>query len=68
MKTVPVSTTAILGLIEGYSQPRRRLVFAQVRDRLPRPVNKPHTFVLLLIEHQGSECLVVDGAADESGG
>ena len=28
--------------IEGYSQPRRPLVFAQVRDRLPRPVNKPH--------------------------
>ena len=27
---------------EGYSQPRRPLVFAQVRDRLPRPVNKPH--------------------------
>ena len=26
---------------EGYSQPRRPLVFAQVRDRLPRPVNKP---------------------------
>ena len=27
--------------LEGYSQPRRPLVFAQVRDRLPRPVNKP---------------------------
>ena len=26
---------------EGYSQPRRPLVFVRVRDRLPRPVNKP---------------------------
>ena len=29
---------------------------------------RAHTFVLLLIEHQGSACLVADGAADESGG
>ena len=28
--------------MEGYSQPRRPLAFTQVRDRLPRPVNKPH--------------------------
>ena len=41
--------------IEGYSQPRRPLVFAQVRDRLPRPVNKPHCLCAHLLR-VGERC------------
>ena len=40
---------------EGYSQPRRPLVFAQVRDRLPRPVNKPHCLCAHLLR-VGERC------------
>ena len=41
--------------IEGYSQPRRPFVFAQVRDRLPRPVNKPHCLCAHLLR-VGERC------------
>ena len=45
-------------VVEGYSQPRRPLVFAQVRDRLPRPVNKPPRFQILS-SYLGGQSVVI---------